>query len=30
MDRNADGLITWSRSYIDATPVHDAFTRKYA
>ena len=30
MDRDAHGLVTWSRSYIDATPVHDAFTRKYA
>lgn len=30
MDRGEDGRITWARSYIDATPVHDAFTRKYA
>jgi ketosteroid isomerase-like protein len=30
IDRSADGLITWARSYIDATPVHDAFTRQYA
>ena len=30
MDRSADGRITWARSYIDATPVHDAFTRDYA
>jgi hypothetical protein len=30
MDRDANGLITWARSYIDATSVRDAFTRKYA
>ena len=30
MDRSADGRIAWARSYIDATPVHDAFTRQYA
>jgi ketosteroid isomerase-like protein len=30
IDRGADGRITYARSYIDATPVHDAFTRRYA
>lgn len=30
IDRNAEGQISLARSYVDATPVHDAFTRKYA
>lgn len=30
IDRNPEGHIVWARSYVDATPVHDAFTRKYA
>lgn len=30
IDRDANGHIVWARSYVDATPVHDAFTRKYA
>lgn len=30
IERGPDGLITYARSYIDATPVHDAFTRHYA
>lgn len=30
IDRGANGRIVYARSYVDATPVHDAFTRKYA
>jgi len=30
IDRSANGLVDQARSYVDATPVHDAFTRKYA